>query len=129
MNYLVDFMKIYENTEKLKVEIFILNSLVKSKNIEADFKRIITKYPECLKAIPILLAVRENEIYCQDENLALNFQFDAMTQTPEEYAYFMRKTGLFDLLQNHGITNLYDYVMGVEAGLSAVENSDYHDNI
>ena len=31
----------------------------------------------------------------------------------------MRKTGLFGLLQNHIISNLYDYVTGVEVGLDS----------
>jgi len=31
----------------------------------------------------------------------------------------MRETGLFDLLQNHIINNLYDYVLGVEVGLDS----------
>ena len=31
----------------------------------------------------------------------------------------MRKTGLFDLIQNHIITNLVDYVTGVETGLDS----------
>ena len=42
-----------------------------------------------------------------------------MTQTPEQYAYFMRKTGLFDMLANHIISNLHDYVTGVETGLDS----------
>jgi len=32
---------------------------------------------------------------------------------------FMRKTGLFDLLENHIINNLVDYVTGVETGLDS----------
>ena len=35
------------------------------------------------------------------------------------YSYFMEKTGLFDLLSNHIINNLYDYVTGVETGLDS----------
>ena len=31
----------------------------------------------------------------------------------------MKETGLFDLLQNHLVNNLYDYVLGVEAGLNS----------
>ena len=31
----------------------------------------------------------------------------------------MRKTGLFDLLENHIINNLFDYVTGVETGLDS----------
>ncbi len=117
--YYTDFEKVYENAERLKIEISILNSLVGSKNIEADFESVIAKYPECIKAVPILLAVRENEIYCQDENGAVNYRFDRKTQSVEQYKYFMRHTGLFDMLQNHIISNLYDYVTGVEVGLGS----------
>ena len=31
----------------------------------------------------------------------------------------MRECGLFDLLQNHIINNLYDYVLGIEVGLDS----------
>lgn len=117
--YYADFEKVYENAKRLKIEISILNSLVGSKNIEADFEMVIAKYPECIKAIPILLAVRENEIYCQDENGAVNYRFNRQTQSIEQYKYFMRHTGLFDMLQNHIISNLYDYVTGVEVGLGS----------
>ena len=117
--YYTDFERVYENAERLKVEINILNSLVGARNIEAEFESILVKYPECLKAIPILLAVRENEIYCQDENGAVNYRFDSAIQSVEQYKYFMRQTGLFDMLQNHIISNLFDYVTGVEVGLGS----------
>lgn len=118
-DYYTDFSKVYENAEKLKIEINILNSLVGSKSIETDFEQIINKYPECLKAIPILLAVRENEIFCQDENGAIRYDFNSPTQSVEQYKYFMRKTGLFEMLENHIIGSLYDYVTGVEVGLGS----------
>ena len=117
--YYTDFSKVYENAEQLKIEINILNSLIGSQTIEADFENILNKYPQCLKAIPILLAVRESEIYCQDDKGAVNYSFKNKTQTIEQYKYFMRKTGLFGLLQNHIISNLYDYVTGVEVGLDS----------
>lgn len=117
--YYTDFKKVYENAERLKIEINILNSLVGSQNIENDFEKLLQKYPECLKAIPILLAVRENEIYCQDANGAVNYRFDCSVQTVSQYKYFMRETGLFDMLQNHIISNLYDYITGVEVGLGS----------
>lgn len=37
----------------------------------------------------------------------------------ERNAYFMEQTGLFDLLENHIINNLVDYVTGVEVGLDS----------
>ena len=118
-SYYTDFEKVYENAERLKIEINILNSLVGSRDIEKDFERIVSKYPECIKAIPILLAVRENEIYCQDEKGAVSYNFDALVQSVDQYKYFMRNTGLFNMLQNHIINNLFDYVMGVEVGLGS----------
>ena len=118
-DYYTDFDKVYANAERLKVEINILNSLICSKNIERDFENLLARYPECLKAVPILLAVRGNEIYCQDERGAVTYDFNEPNQSVEQYKYFMRATGLFDMLQNHVIANLYDYVTGVEVGLDS----------
>lgn len=117
--YYTDFNKVYKNAERVKIEISILNSLIGSKQIERDFDNLIERYPECLKAIPIMLAVREYEIYCQDEKGSIKYRFDKPLQTKEEYKYFMRETGLFDMLENHIINNLYDYIMGVEVGLGS----------
>lgn len=39
--------------------------------------------------------------------------------TPEEYKILMRKSGLFDLIANHLVNNLVDYVTGVETGLDS----------
>lgn len=117
--YYIDFDKVYRNVNDIKVELNILNSLIGSKNIEDDFKNIIAKYPETLKCIPILLAVRANEIYAIDGDGEFTYDFKNANFTTEQYVVFMRKTGLFDLLQNHIISNLVDYVTGVETGLDS----------
>ena len=123
--YYIDFDKVHRNVDSIKVELNILNSLVGSRNIETDFINLVKKYPETLKVIPILLAKRESEIYCQDQNLARTFEFDYKDCTPNshkffnDYCYFMKETGLFDLLQNRIISNLVDYVTGVETGLDS----------
>lgn len=117
--YYTDFETVYKNAEKYKIELNILNSLVGSKTIKKDFTNLIEKYPECLKAIPLLLAVRENEMYCQDEIVSKNFAFHEPYDEASDYIYFMDQTGLFDLIQNHLVSNLYDYVTGVEVGLGS----------
>lgn len=123
--YYIDFEKVHRNVDNIKVELNILNSLIGSKNIETDFENLMRKYPEVLKCIPLLLAVRTNEIYCQDENGGHLFQFDFGKYPPnshahyERYKYFMRETGLFDLLENHIVNNLVDYATGVETGLDS----------
>ena len=117
--YYINFEKVYRNVEENKVEFNILNSLVGSKNIEKDFTNLITKYPEVLKCIPTLLAVRSLKIPAMDEEGAFVYDFKTMNQTVEQYIVFMNKTGLFDLLANRGITNIIDFVLGVETGLDS----------
>lgn len=117
--YYVDFEKIYKNVDKVKVELNILNSLIGSKNIEEEFQNILIKYPETLECIPLLLAVRSREIFVKDEINEYLFKFDKMVYSMKDYIRFMRESGLFDLLQNHIINNLYDYVLGIEVGLDS----------
>lgn len=117
--YYIDFKKVYKNVDSIKIELNILNSLIGSKNIESDFENLIAKYPETLKCIPILLAVREYEIFAGENGDVKLYTFDKQINTVEEYKLFMKKTGLFELLSNHIINNLYDYVTGVETGLDS----------
>jgi len=118
-SYYIDFEKVYGNIDNIKVELNILNSLIGSKTIEKDFENILVKYPEILKCVPILLAVRNSEIAVSDENGSFLFDFKTRTKSISEYSIFMEKSGLFDLLQNHLINNLVDYVTGVETGLDS----------
>ncbi len=117
--YYVDFDKVNSNVDSIKVELNILNTLVGSKNIEKDFENVITKYPETLKCIPLLLAVRAKEISVTDAEGEYNFSFKKCNYSIEEYKMFMRKTKLFDLLKNHIVSNLVDYATGVETGLDS----------
>lgn len=118
-DYYIDFEKVINNVEKIKIELNILNMLIGSKNIEDEFEKIIIKYPETLKCIPLLIAVRNNEIYAQDEDGAFIYNFEKMDCSVEQYKIFMRKTGLFDMISNHLVNNLVDYVLGVETGLDS----------
>ena len=118
-DYYVDFKKVYSNVNDLKIELNILNSLVGSNNIIEEFESLLTKYPEVIKCIPILIAVREKEITAMDEKGKIVYSFKRINGDIHRYSYFMEKTGLFDLLSNHIINNLYDYVTGVETGLDS----------
>ena len=128
--YYVDFDNAYKNLDKVKVELNILNSLVGSKNIEEEFVCLLKRYPEIIKVIPILLAKREKEIFCQDVNGGITYNFNVkhfkeicdQPNSNEAYnkiCYFMQETGLFELISTRVINNLVDYVLGVEAGLSS----------
>ena len=118
-SYYIDFEKVHRNVNNIKVELNILNSLIGSKNIEVDFENLIEKYPEILKGIPLLLAVRANEIYAIDGDGEFTYNFKNPNLSKEQYKTFMHKTGLFDLMANHIVNNLVDYATGVETGLDS----------
>ena len=117
--YYIDFAKVHRNVDSIKVELNILNALIGSKDIENEFMQIVSKYPETLKCIPLLLAVRANEIYAIDGDGEFSYNFKKMNYSPEQYTVFMRKTGLFELMEKHIIHSLVDYATGVETGLDS----------
>ncbi len=116
--YYTEFNIVYKNIDKLKVELNIMNSLIGSKNIEQDFDNLFKKYPEIRKCLPLLIAVRENEIKVIDEGEKLKYNFKTIDDI-DLLKRFMRKTGLFDLISNHLVNNLVDYTTGVEVGLGS----------
>lgn len=115
--YYTNFEKVYENVNKIKNELNLLTGLIGSKNIEEDFKRLVMEYPKVLTVIPILIAKRENIIVIKDAVKDYYFNFKKMNYSIDEYCMFMRETGIFDLLENHLISNVFDYVTGVEVGM------------
>lgn len=122
-DYYVDFEKIYRNVDEIKVELNILNTLIGSDDIGAEFDALIAKYPEVLKALPILIAVRLEKMAdgfrVIDELEEKVLHFRDRGNTPEEYRRFMEESGLFKLISDRLIGNLVDYVTGVEVGLDS----------
>lgn len=120
-DYYVDFDKAVANANKWRPELHLMNSLLGSKNIEADFMDLIRKYPDVLNVVPTLIAVRAAEVPIYEAGVLTYFQFGGKKgmQRPQDYAEFMRSTGLFELMESHAIANLQDYVTGVEVGLDS----------
>ena len=133
--YYVDFAKVHANIEEIKIPLNILNSLIGSKHIEKDFEKLVAAYPETLKCIPLLLAVRANEICAMDADGEFQYSFTKPNQSAEQYKVFMRKTGLFDLLENHidlsAISNQgkmekrFDYVVKTDSMIYVIETNFY----
>lgn len=117
--YYIDFKKVVANAECYRAELHLLNSLIGCRKVEGEFKSLLERYPSVISAIPILLAVREHEIYAADEEAGGLYRFDRVQHSADEYCVFMKKTGLFELISRHLVNNLYDYVLGVETGLDS----------
>lgn len=122
-HYYTDFNKVYQNVDEIKLQLNLLNSLIGSQTIRDDFIKLVTQYPEVLQVIPILIAKRmktkRDVIVIKDTKQEYYFNFKEPNYSIEEYALFMEKTGLFDLIAHHMIANLVDYVLGVEVGLDS----------
>ena len=73
--YYIDFETIYKNAEEHKIELNMLNSLIGCTNIEYEFEKLVNKYPEVLKCIPTLLAVRQYEIIVLDDDGCYSFSY------------------------------------------------------
>lgn len=86
-SYYIDFEKVHRNVNGIKVELNILNSLIGSNNIEHEFEELIKRYPETLKCIPLLLAVRANEIYAIDGYGAFTYNFKKQNLPVEQYKH------------------------------------------
>lgn len=120
-DYYVDFDKCLANAEKWRPELHLMNSLLGSENIEHDFLALCKKYPDVLHVVPTLLAVRNFEVPILEVGILTTYNFGNKGEknSPQEYADFMRGTGLFEIMERHSISNLYDYVTGVEVGLDS----------
>lgn len=120
-DYFVNWKKVFSNSSDLEISLNKLNYLLGKDNLEDEFKKLYGSNPDIVKALPVLLAVRENKLEVFDKatkNLEL-FDFSGKAQNPSKYFEFLDKSGLARLFQKDGIKNLVDYVMGVEVGLDS----------
>lgn len=127
-DFYVDWEKVKQNLDDIKIELALWNSLIDSNNIEKDFRNLIINYPEVIKTIPILHAIREREFpviidfYSKEiTTKQLDFKktkYSKLTQKEtEDYIEFAKKSGVFIIFKH--IKNFYDYVFGVEVGLDS----------
>ena len=65
------------------------------------------------------MAVRNKEIKIFENEEVIEYNFDKKDENIEKFKYFMKRSGLFNLISKHCINNLVDYVLGVEVGLDS----------
>ncbi|AJM72067.1 type II restriction endonuclease [Mycoplasma yeatsii] len=121
--YFVDFDKVFEKADKYKEELKLLSSIIGSDDIENDFENLIDKHPSVVNCLPILIAIRntesENKIFIREnKDSILELEFDVgQYLTKDKYLKFFINTGLIRLFKDNRITNLNDYILGVEVGM------------
>lgn len=120
-SYFVNWKKVFVNSSELEITLNKLNYLLGKENIKAEFKKLYGSNPDIVKALPVLLAVRENKLEVFDKVTKNSefFDFTGIENDSDKYYEFLEKSGLARLFQKDGIKNLVDYVMGVEVGLDS----------
>ena len=124
-NYFVNWKKVLQNIKPVEKELNLLNYLIGKKDLHNEIIELLSKYPETIKAIPLLLAIRDKslEVLIDTRNFIYReFDFSKKLYKKEEiksFADFILKSGLGDLLQDKKIKNFVDYATGVEVGLDS----------
>lgn len=119
LDYYTDFKKVEENisTGKLMVKLNQLNHLVGKIDMRKAVQEIWDENSKAFSAMGILLAVRKAQkksAWNADGKKMLVYDYFSSV---DQIMDFLNESGLLEVLQDKHVTNLVDYVFGVEVGL------------
>ncbi len=111
------FDKVVANTNKISLKLHCLNHLLGREDLEVAIKEVYEETPNAFGVLNILVAVRDNKLVLDARNNAVGiFSF---FDSYEGVCEFINCTGLADIFKSKHITNLVDYVFGIEVGLDS----------
>lgn len=117
LGFFSDFAKISSNVDAVSMKLNQLNYLIGKDDMEAAIRRLWNENAKAFSALDILIAVRKGDNKkAIDRNGRIRLVEDFF-KTPEDVIEYVEDTGLKQVLQDSRITNLVDYVFGVETGL------------
>lgn len=127
-HYFVDFDKVRENTFEVKTQLSILEALLGETDLYGKYISLLKRYPEVRSILPILIATREKKLkelkILNTETLKANYRWgifdpsvELTKEIEEELLHFFEASGLGQVFKNKEISNLKDYVFGIEAGM------------
>lgn len=117
LDYFTNFKKIKDNTNKISIKLNQLNYLIGKKDLKIAIEELFEENPKVFEVLDILIAVRKNKkakTFNRDGNIVL---IDTYFENPDKIFEFIEETGLGEVFKNKSISNLVDYVFGVEVGL------------
>ena len=127
-DYFVNWPKVIGNIKDLEVDLNILNYLIGKTDIEKEFGYLLSKHPQILRLIPILLACRERDFKILTDVEEGNLEYEEFSFKPpkalssaeiSKAVKFAHESGLLEIFQNKIIKNVVDYTVGVEVGLDS----------
>lgn len=117
LGFFTDFSKVSSSVAKIAVKLNQLNYLLGKDNLHAAVELVYNENPKAFEVLDILVAVRK-----KDKKLVLNEKLqpvllESYFDDVDSICTYIEGTGLGDLFRSKKITNLVDYVFGVEVGL------------
>ncbi len=117
LDYFTDFKKIIPNINKISIKLNQLNYLVGKQDLGKAIEELFQENSKVFEVLDILIAVRK-----KDQKKLINsggdiVSLDSFFHSPKMIFEYIEGTGLADVFRNKNITNLVDYVFGIEVGL------------
>ena len=119
LDFFCDFDKIHNNVENIKLSLCMLNSLIGTADLRSAVETIWRRDKSAFNVMDILIAVRSEGKKKVLNSLGKCVILDTLFNSVDGVIEFLEDTGLAEVLQSQKITNLVDYVFGVETGLDS----------
>lgn len=117
LDYFTNFKKIKKNVNRISIKLNQLNYLIGKENLKEAVNEFYRENPNVFEVLDILIAIRKNKKAKTFNNRGEIVLLDSYFTSPEGVIEFIEETGLAELFRNKDITNLVDYVFGIEVGL------------
>ncbi len=119
LDFFCDFDKISQNVEDIKLSLCMLNSLIGTPDLRKGVETIWRRDKAAFSVMEILVAVRNSDKKKIINSLGRCVPLEEMFTSVDGVMTFLHDTGLADIFQSQKITNLVDYVFGIETGLDS----------
>jgi type-2 restriction enzyme mboI len=116
LDYFVDFEKVIGNVRKIALKLNQLNYLIGKNNLEEAINDLYEENPKVFEVLDILIAVRNKNTKTLD-NRGKIVSLENYFTSPKSILEYICETRLAEVFKNKEITNLVDYVFGIEVGL------------
>ncbi len=117
LDYFTDFEKVKDNVGKIELKLNQLNYLIGKENLKEAIYEIYNESPKTFDVLDILIAIRKNKRAKTFNNEGEVVLLDSYFASPDLVVEYINQTGLASVFRNKNVTNLVDYVFGVEVGL------------
>ena len=116
LSFFTDFDKVIKNVENIEVKLTALNYLLGKSKLKKAIRELYQENPNVFSVLNILVAVREDNRKLNSINNEV-VEISSYTLSAEKAYEYICETGLEKVFKNKDITNLVDYVFGIEVGL------------